>query len=94
MPKIIISQFIGLYQTIDSLTSPAIRFPFVVDSPRSFESCNRSSTEIFNIIIKSIKKSIKHVLQVILGPLTTINLKLILKETLIKIMLKKQFVLL
>lgn len=63
MPKIIISQFIGLFQTIDSVNSLATRFPFVVDSPRSFESSDRSSTEILNVITKSIK----YVPQVILA---------------------------
>lgn len=42
MPKIMISEFIGLYQTIDRLTSPSTHFPFVVDLPRSFKSNNRS----------------------------------------------------
>ncbi|MSS59529.1 hypothetical protein FYJ51_11560 [Erysipelotrichaceae bacterium Oil+RF-744-GAM-WT-6] len=50
-PKIILSQFIGLFQTMDDLKRSIIRFPFVVDSPRNMESSERSSEEILNEIV-------------------------------------------
>lgn len=52
MPKIILSQFIGLFQTMNDLNRSIIRFPFIVDSPRSMESSNSSSEEILNDIVK------------------------------------------
>lgn len=52
MPKIILSQYIGLYQTMDDMRSSIIRFPFVVDSPRNQESSDSSSIEILNEIVK------------------------------------------
>lgn len=52
MPKVILSQFIGLFQTMYDLNRSIIRFPFVVDSPRNMESSERSSEEILNEIVK------------------------------------------
>ena len=52
MPKIILSQFIGLFQTMNDLNRPIVRFPFIVDSPRSMESSDSSSEEILNEIVK------------------------------------------
>ena len=50
--KIILSQYIGLFQTMEVLQSGVIRFPFVVDSPRGKESSNASSKEILTLIAK------------------------------------------
>ena len=52
LPKIILSQYIGLFQTMTGLASSVIRFPFVVDSPRGKESSNTSSKEILAMIAK------------------------------------------
>lgn len=52
LPKIILSEYIGLFQTMESLDSPVIRFPFIVDSPRDKESSVTSSKEILNMIAK------------------------------------------
>lgn len=48
--KIILSQFVGLFQTMDFFKSPTIRFPFVVDSPRGKEASQQSSIEILSLI--------------------------------------------
>ncbi len=50
--KIILSQYIGLFQTMEAIGSEVIRFPFVVDSPRGKESSNASSREILTLITK------------------------------------------
>lgn len=50
--KIIVSQYIGLFQTMEAIQSGVIRFPFVVDSPRGKESSNASSKEILTLIAK------------------------------------------
>ena len=50
MPKIILSQYNGLFQTMAGMDSPVIRFPFVVDSPRGMESSVNSSKEILSMI--------------------------------------------
>ncbi|MCR5301067.1 MAG: hypothetical protein K6E49_01350 [Lachnospiraceae bacterium] len=50
MPKIILSQYIGLFQTMDQMNNNVIRFPFVVDSPRNMESSTSSSKEILTMI--------------------------------------------
>ena len=50
MPKIILSQYIGLFQTMADLNSSTTRFPFVVDSPRSMEPSVSSSKEILTMI--------------------------------------------
>ena len=52
MPKIILSQYIGLFQTMETMNCSTIRFPFIVDSPRSMESSVNSSKEILRMISK------------------------------------------
>lgn len=52
LPKIILSQYNGLFQTMANMNSQVIRFPFVVDSPRDKESSVNSSKEILNMIAK------------------------------------------
>lgn len=58
--KIVLSQYIGLFQTMESIKSPVIRFPFVVDSPRGQEASSASSTDILKMIseIKSLPQII------------------------------------
>ena len=60
VPKIILSQFTALFQTMEGLNNSVIRFPFVVDSPREKESSNSSSKDILNMIarIKSLPQII------------------------------------
>lgn len=48
--KIILAQFVGLFQTIDDFKSKSIRFPFVVDSPRAKEASYASSKDIIKMI--------------------------------------------
>ena len=48
--KIVLSQYIGLFQTMDGIQSSIIRFPFVVDSPRGNEASDASSRDILNMI--------------------------------------------
>ena len=48
--KIILAQFVGLFQTMDYFKSSATRFPFVVDSPRAKETSFASSKDILNMI--------------------------------------------
>ena len=48
--KIILAQFIGLFQTMEYFKSNATRFPFVVDSPRAKEPSYMSSVEILKMI--------------------------------------------
>lgn len=52
LPKIILSQYNALFQTMASMNNGVIRFPFVVDSPREKESSSSSSKEILNMITK------------------------------------------
>lgn len=52
MPKIILSQYNGLFQTMADMSSSVTRFPFVVDSPRNMESSVSSSKEILTMIAK------------------------------------------
>lgn len=52
LPKIILSQYNALFQTMVDMNSQVIRFPFVVDSPRDKESSVNSSKEILNMIAK------------------------------------------
>lgn len=52
MPKIILSQYNGLFQTMADMSSSVTRFPFVVDSPRNMESSVSSSKEILTMIVK------------------------------------------
>ena len=62
LPKIILSQYNALFQTMAVMNSTVMRFPFVVDSPREKESSISSSKEILNMIT-----SIKSLPQVILA---------------------------
>lgn len=48
--KIILAQFVGLFQTMEYFKSSATRFPFVVDSPRAKEASVVSSKEILKMI--------------------------------------------
>lgn len=48
--KIILSQFVGLFQTMEYFKTQTIRLPFVVDSPRDKEASQESSKEILSMI--------------------------------------------
>lgn len=48
--KIILAQFVGLFQTMDFFQSSATRFPFIVDSPRAKEASLTSSKDILKMI--------------------------------------------
>lgn len=48
--KIILAQFVGLFQTMEYFKSNATRFPFVVDSPRAKEASFTSSKDILKMI--------------------------------------------
>ena len=48
--KIILAQFVGLFQTMNYFKTQIIRFPFVVDSPRGKEASQESSKEILSMI--------------------------------------------
>ncbi len=48
--KIILSQFVALFQTMEYFQSSATRFPFVVDSPRAKEASMSSSKDILKMI--------------------------------------------
>ncbi|MEY8338889.1 hypothetical protein AALB16_12855 [Lachnospiraceae bacterium 62-35] len=48
--KIILAQFVGLFQTMDHFKIQIIRFPLVVDSPRGKEASQESSKEILSMI--------------------------------------------
>lgn len=48
--KIVLSQYIGLFQTMEAIKSSVIRFPFVVDSPRGQEASEASSIDILKMI--------------------------------------------
>lgn len=50
--KIILAQFVALFQTMEYFNSSAIRFPFVIDSPRAKEASNTSSKDIIKLISK------------------------------------------
>ena len=50
--KIILAQYIGLFQTMDFFDSNANRFPFVVDSPRAKEASHTSSMDILKQILE------------------------------------------
>lgn len=52
LPKVILSQYIAIFQTMAATNSHVIRFPFVVDSPRDKESSVTSSKDILNMITK------------------------------------------
>lgn len=48
--KIILAQFVGLFQTMEYYHSSATRFSFVIDSPRAKEASLSSSKEILKMI--------------------------------------------
>ncbi len=48
--KIILAQFIGLFQTMEAIKVKSVRFPFIVDSPRAKEASHASSNEIIKMI--------------------------------------------
>lgn len=48
--KIILAQFVGLFQTMEYFKTGATRFPFVVDSPRAKEASVSSSKDILKMI--------------------------------------------
>ncbi|MCY1714016.1 hypothetical protein [Caproiciproducens galactitolivorans] len=48
--KIILAQYIALFSTMEATGAGSIRFPFVVDSPRTKEPSVASSVEILNMI--------------------------------------------
>lgn len=50
--KIILAQFVGLFQTMEYFKSRSIRLPFVVDSPRAKEASVDSSKDILKLIFK------------------------------------------
>lgn len=50
--KIILAQYIGLFQTMDYFKCDAMRFPFVIDSPRGNEASDASSKDILEMIEK------------------------------------------
>ena len=52
LPKIILSQYNALFQTMSGMNNFVIHFPFVVDSPREKESSVSSSKEILNMIAR------------------------------------------
>lgn len=60
--KIILSQFVALFQTMKHFHSTATRFPFVVDSPRAKEASISSSKDILKMI-----SNIKTLPQIILA---------------------------
>lgn len=85
LPKIILSQYNALFQTMASQNSSVIRFPFVIDSPRDKESSISSSKEILSMISK-----ISYLPQVILATVDydTFN---ITNEKVTKIYFDEQF---
>ena len=48
--KIILAQYVSLFSTMQAAGANSIRFPFVVDSPRTKEPSTASSIEIINLI--------------------------------------------
>ena len=48
--KIILAQFVALFQTMDYFNSGATRFSFIVDSPRAKEASETSSKDILKMI--------------------------------------------
>lgn len=49
--KIILAQYVALFSTMQAFLIDNLRFPFVVDSPRSKEPSKKSSEEILNLIL-------------------------------------------
>ena len=60
--KIILAQYVSLFSTMQAVGASSIRFPFVVDSPRTMEPSTASSVEIINLI-----STIKTLPQIILA---------------------------
>lgn len=50
--KIILADYIAVFQTLDTINVPTPRFSFVVDSPRTKEPSKTSSIDILNLIIQ------------------------------------------
>mgnify|MGYP002560582678 CR=1 FL=1 len=50
--KIILAQFVGLFQTMNYFKTNSIRLPFVVDSPRAKEASVQSSKDILKLIFE------------------------------------------
>ncbi|MBS4931760.1 MAG: hypothetical protein KH020_10655, partial [Clostridiales bacterium] len=50
--KIILAQFVGLFQTMEHFKSKSIRLPFVIDSPRAKEASYTSSKDIIKMIFQ------------------------------------------
>lgn len=50
--KIILAQFVGLFQTIEYFNSKSIRLPFIIDSPRAKEASYTSSKDIIKMIFE------------------------------------------
>lgn len=50
--KIVLAQFSALFKTMEHYRLEQMRFPFVVDSPRTNESSELSSQEIINIVFE------------------------------------------
>lgn len=49
--KIILAQYLALFSTMEEYKVQNVRFPFVIDSPRSKEPSKTSSEEIINLIM-------------------------------------------
>lgn len=50
--KIILAQYVGLFQTMEYFKAETTRFPFIVDSPRGKEASYLSSKEIIKMILE------------------------------------------
>lgn len=86
LPKIILSQYNALFQTMASLNNSIIQFPFVIDSPREKESSISSSKEILNMISK-----ISYLPQIILATVDYDTFNVISNEKINKIYFDEQF---
>ena len=73
--KIILAQYVALFSTMQSFAIDNLRFPFVVDSPRSKEPSKKSSEEILNLIL-----GIKSLPQIILATMDFSEFDTIEKE--------------
>lgn len=77
--KIILAQYIGLFQTIDNFKSNATHLPFIIDSPRAKETSDISSKEIINMIL-----SIDSLPQIILATVDFQNYEQSVKQNIYK----------
>lgn len=68
--KIILSQVIALFETMDSMQIKSNRFPFIIDSPRGNEASYISSKEILKLIFR-----INSISQIILVTMDFANYK-------------------